>query len=90
MGLRCPHDPYLGVERRKMVTITNEEYQWRRNLLIPMAEKVANEKCGRVWSDHHYAGPNSYNRAWTLAYITEMDRLWAMTVEAIAGLGGET
>jgi hypothetical protein len=82
-------DPILGLEGGKGVTITNKEYQYRRNLLISHAENHADRKCGRHCRERGYKTRDSWVRAWNTAFITEMDRLWAKTVEAIAGLGGE-
>lgn len=56
--------------------MTDQEYQRRRNLLIPLAENHADQACGRRWTDHRYKSGKTWGKEWNRVYIAEMDRLW--------------
>ena len=54
--------------------MTHQEYQEKRNALIPLAVAFANKKEGRR-SDNPWEGPHMFAKRWNLCFLTEMDRL---------------
>lgn len=64
--------------------ISDAEYQERRNMLIPMAEKVANQKHGRNWREHGYKYNDRWVADWNRAFHETMTELCRMR-----GLVGE-
>ncbi|MDO9527761.1 MAG: hypothetical protein Q7J27_01230 [Syntrophales bacterium] len=50
-------------------------YISRRNALIPLAEKFANEKCGKESSSKKLKIKDAWSAKWNTAFSTEMERL---------------
>jgi hypothetical protein len=68
--------PYFGGGRRRMTPITDVEYQRRRNLLIPLAEGMANQVAGKYAKGSAQKVKEMWSRKWTKEFMEGMDRLW--------------
>jgi len=53
--------------------MTPQEYQKKRNALIPFAVQYANKAEGT--RPESWEGPQNYAQRWNLAFLREMDRL---------------
>jgi len=59
-----------------MTRMTDQEYQWRRNILIPLAEGRANQVERKYAKGSTVKVRAAWAKRWTRVFMEEMDRLW--------------